>query len=270
MNFSVLMSVYVKEKASYFNECVNSVMDNTVKPNEIVIVKDGPITEELDETINKFIIQYPGLFKIIKFELNQGLGLALRSGVEACSNELIARMDTDDICVRNRFELQLKEFETNPKLDIIGGQILEFEGSIKNILAKRKVPLSYEDIIKYQKKRSAFNHMTVMFKKSSVLNAGNYQDAPLMEDDLLWANMLINNCYGINSDKVLVYARTGLDMIERRGGIQYVKKYIKGRKKIMLTGFISYPEYIYTNLIQMIVALIPKKIRKLVFIKLLR
>lgn len=270
MNFSVLMSVYIKEKAAHLQECIDSVMINTIQPNEIVIVKDGPVTNDLEEVILNYNRMFPKLFKIVSFEKNQGLGLALRAGVEACSNELIARMDTDDICVKNRFEIQLKEFENNPKLDIIGGQILEFEGNVTNVISKRMVPELHCDILKYQKKRSAFNHMTVMYKKSSVLKAGNYQDAPLMEDDLLWANMLQNKCYTMNSKEILVFARTGLDMIERRGGIKYLKKYINGRKKILSTGFISYSEFLYTNLIQSVVALLPKKLRKIIFIKLLR
>lgn len=270
MKFSVLMSLYIKEKEKNFIECIESILNNTVKPNEIVIIKDGPLSANLDNTLNDYVNKYGKLFKIISLQRNVGLGLALNRGVLECSNNLIARMDTDDICVKNRFELQLNEFEKNKELDILGGQIAEFDGDITNIISYRNVPLNHEKIVKYQKKRSAFNHMTVMFKKDAVLRAGNYQSALLMEDDLLWSNMLKNNCYSENLNEILVYARTGLEMIERRGGIAYLKKYIKGRKKILNTGFISYFDYIYTILIQACVAILPKKIRKIVFIKILR
>ena len=148
-------------------------------------------------------------------------------------------MDTDDICRKDRFEKQLLEFEKNPGLDICGSHIAEFSETVEKIKGKRLVPLEHEDIVKYQKRRDGFNHVTVMFKKESVLKAGNYQHALLMEDSLLWANMFLNGCVGKNIDDCLVYVRAGDEMIERRGGFSYFLKYKEGRKKILETGFIS-------------------------------
>jgi glycosyltransferase involved in cell wall biosynthesis len=165
--FSVLMSLYIKEKAEYFNACMQSIMDQTVLPNEIVIVFDGPISDELKTAVDDYIQRYPQLIRIVNNEVNKGLGLALADGILACSNELIARMDTDDIARADRFEKQLKLFSDDPELDICGSHIIEFEGNINNVLAKRKVPLTHEEIAEYQKQRSAFNHMTVMYKKRS-------------------------------------------------------------------------------------------------------
>lgn len=132
------------------------------------------------------------------------------------------------------------------------------------------MPLTHEAIAEYQKQRSAFNHMTVMYKKSAVLRAGNYQDAPLMEDDLMWICMLQNHAKCKNIDDYLVYARTGYEMIERRGGWAYFKKYKRGRKLILATGYISKMDYYKTVCIQAVVALAPKKIRLVIFTKLLR
>lgn len=268
--FSVLMSLYIKERAEYFDECMKSMLSQTVLPSEIVIVFDGPISDELNEVVNKYDEANPGLLKLIKNAKNKGLGLALADGVPACSYELIARMDTDDIARNDRFEKQLKLFIRDPDLDICGSHIIEFEGSINNELSRRNVPINHDDIAEYQKQRSAFNHMTVMYKKSAVLKAGNYEHCPLMEDDMLWIRMLISGAKCANVDDYLVYARTGYAMIERRGGWAYFKKYRCGRKMILDTGYISAWDYYKTILVQFVVALVPKKIRLFIFTKLLR
>lgn len=164
----------------------------------------------------------------------------------------------------------LKEFIKNPELDICGSHIIEFEGDIHNKLSVRTVPLTHDEIAHYQKQRSAFNHMTVMYKKETVLKAGNYEHCPLMEDDMMWIRMLIAGAECANIDDFLVYARTGYAMIERRGGWAYYKKYKSGRKMILDTGYISKWDYYKTVGVQLIVALVPRKIRLCIFTKLLR
>ena len=269
-NFSVLMSLYIKEKAEYFDECMKSILAQTILPTEIVIILDGPISDELRDVLNSYVSKHSNIIKVYPLEENVGLGKALAYGVPKCSFDLIARMDTDDIARSDRFEIQLNEFKKNPNLDICGSHIIEFEGNIDNVLSKRLVPLTQSNIVKYQKKRSSFNHMTVMYKKEAVLRAGNYQHAPLMEDDLLWVNMILSGSNCMNIDDFLVYARTGIAMIERRGGWSYYKKYKSGRKEIKKTGFISYWDYKKTVIIQFFVAIMPKRIRRFVFLKILR
>lgn len=269
-SFSVLMSIYYKEKPEYLRQCFDSLLNQTVQANEWVIVKDGPLTDELEQVLHEYENKNPNLIKYVAFEKNQGLGLALRAGVPACSNELIARMDTDDICREDRFEIQLQEFMNDSSLDICGSHIKEFDQDIHHTISQRKVPLNNEEIIQYQKRRSAYNHMTVMFKKRSVLKAGNYEHAPLMEDDMLWTRMIIAKCKGKNIDDYLVYARTGLDMIERRGGWSYFKKYKTSRKKVYELGLASYWDYLYTLIIQLVVALMPNILRKYIFAFFLR
>ena len=268
--FSVLMSLYIKEKAEYFDECMQSMLRQTVLPTEIVIVFDGPISDELRNTVEKYKKQNPAWIKTVENEKNKGLGLALADGVPACTYELIARMDTDDIAREDRFEKQLQMFMQDPELDICGSHIIEFEGTIDNELSRRNVPITHQEIAEYQKQRSAFNHMTVMYKKSTVLRAGNYEHCPLMEDDMMWIRMLIAGAKCANVDDYLVYARTGYAMIERRGGWAYYKKYKSGRKKILDTGYISKWDYYKTVGVQLIVALVPKKIRLFIFVKILR
>lgn len=268
-NFSVLMSLYHKERPEYLKECFESLLNQTVKASEWVIVKDGPLTKELEQVLSEYDSKYPSLIKFLEFKSNQGLGLALKAGVPACSNELIARMDTDDICIPTRFEIQLQEFLKDPNLDICGSHIKEFENDTNHILAERKVPLTNDEIVQYQKRRSAYNHMTVMFKKSSVLKAGNYEHAPLMEDDMLWTRMIINNCKGKNINDYLVFARIGKDMIARRGGLSYFIKYKRSRKKVYKLGLSSYTDYLLTVIIQFFVSITPGKLRILIFTKIL-
>ena len=268
-NFSVLMSLYDKEKPEYLDASLESIVNQTVKPNEVVLVYDGPITDELRAVVSRYMDMHSGLFNVLENPVNKGLGPSLADGVLLCSYELIARMDTDDISRSDRFEKQLTVFMNNPDIDICGSHILEFEGDKENIVAKREVPLKNEDIIKYQKKRDGFNHVSVMFKKSSVLAAGNYKTCLLMEDTLLWANMFMNGATGMNIDDYLVYVRIGSDMYERRGGFEYYKKYKSGRKKVYQTGFISFIDYYETLFIQFIVAMMPNVVRGLVFKKIL-
>ncbi len=267
--FSVLMSVYIKEDPEFFDQALESIHRQTVQADEWVVVKDGPISDELQAVIDKYKEMQDVCIKEVPLPENRGLGLALAAGVPECSYELIARMDTDDIAVPERFELQLSEFEKNPALDLCGGQIEEFETTPQEIIGERRVPLTQEEIAQYQKLRCAFNHMTVMFKKSKVLEAGNYKHCPLMEDDMLWVDMLLRGAVCMNLDKTLVYARTNRDMIARRGGIKYYKKYKNARKMILETGFITKREYRKTNRIQLIVCLMPGWLRKFVFFKLL-
>lgn len=267
--FSVLMSLYAKEKPEYLRECLNSLLIQTVLPDEIVIVKDGPLTEGLEAVLEEYTAKAPWLYHLVPLPENKGLGLALAAGVPECRNELIARMDTDDVCRKDRFEIQLQEFEKDPGLDICGSQIAEFEEDTAHIVAQRIVPLEDAEIKKYQKRRDGFNHMSVMFRKSAVLRAGNYQSCMLMEDTYLWVNMFLSGSKAKNVDDFLVYVRIGKDMFERRGGLSYYKKYKQGRRKVRATGYIGFFDYHYTLLVQLAVALMPNKLRGWVFKKML-
>ncbi len=270
MQFSVLMSLYIKEKTEYARACFDSLLNQTVLADEWVIVEDGPLTEEMYALLAEYENEHPGLIKRVPLKENQGLGKALREGVLHCTYEIIARMDTDDIAREDRFEKQISLFENNPNLDICGSHIKEFDGDISNILSIRKVPVEEKAILQYQKRRDSFNHMTVMYKKAAVLKAGNYQEALLMEDSLLWVNMMRTGAKCANVDDYLVYARTGLAMIDRRGGWAYFKKYRSGRKKIYSTGYISWWDYMVTLMMQLVVSLMPTKMRRYVFEKHLR
>ena len=224
--FSVAISVYKNDDPVFFDLALQSITkDQTEKPDEIVLIVDGPIPEALMAVVDRYEEEYPG-FRAIRLPENKGLGNALRLAVENCSNELIARMDSDDISLPTRFEQQLRCFEENPELDIVGGDITEFIGESDNIVGKRIVPQMDADIKAYMQTRCAMNHVSVMYKKSAVLSVGNYIDWFWNEDYYLWIRMQQKGCTFGNTGTVLVNVRSGADMYQRRGG----KKYFQSEK----------------------------------------
>ena len=243
-NYSVLMSVYYKEQAENLREAIDSILNQTVKTNEFIIVKDGPLTEKLDNTIKEYVEEYPGVFKIVTLKKNMGLAKALNKGIEQCSNEIIARMDSDDISMPDRMERQLEAMEAN-RADILSGTIVEFDESVDKPTAKRELPEKKEQIIEFAKKRSPFNHPAVMYKKSSVLKSGLYEDYTYFEDYNLWATMLNDGCIGYNVKEPVLYMRAGEGMYKRRGGLKYIsyiykfKKHLKDIYKCMFFRRIS-------------------------------
>ena len=189
-SYSVLMSVYFKEKKDWLIQSIESMLNQTVLTDDFVLVKDGKLTDELNETISEYCEKYPDIFHIIELEKNVGLGPALAIGVKACKNELIARMDSDDISIKERCEKQLKKFQEDPELDLIGSSIAEFIDTTNNVQAYRVLPESDEEIKKFIKRRNPFGHPSVMFKKSKLLEAGNYRSYYLCEDYDMWIRMV--------------------------------------------------------------------------------
>ena len=266
---SVLMSVYIKENPIFLKEAIKSIQNQTMKPSEIILVEDGPLTSELYQVLDEVENQSDIPVKRYPLEENQGLGLALRYGVLQCQYDIIARMDTDDIAVADRFEQQIHLMEQE-NLDLLGGHIAEFIDNPEEVVSYRRVPTQHTEIVSYQRMRSAFNHMTVMFKKDMVLKAGNYEDGLYMEDDLLWLNMIAAGARTGNIDQILCRVRVGAGMFERRGGLRYLKLYRQARQRMLERNQISYIEYAKSVGIQAVVALCPGFVRQFIFVKLLR
>lgn len=269
IKFSVLLSVYKNEKPKHLIECFKSIYDNQkLKPDEIVLVQDGPLTDELYEVIKNLKNQLNNILKIVPIEKNVRLGNALKIGIENCSNEMIARMDTDDIAHPNRFEKQIKYLKENPKVDILGSYMNEFIDDITNIIAIKTAPL--ENFKSYMKLRDTVNHPSVIFKKSKVIEAGNYIEILYNEDSYLWGRMLANGCQFANIDEPLVYFRVNNDTYKRRGGIQYVKAEIQLQKEFLKLGIVNKFEFLRNIILKNIVRIIPNELRKKVYLKLLR
>ena len=264
MKFSVSICVYGKDNSEWFDTAVQSILNQTVKPNEVVIVVDGPVPENLSNIIKKY--ENNQSFKVVWLPENLGHGNARRIGLENISNELVALMDADDISLPNRFEQQLKYFEENPELDIVGGNIAEFIDEESNIIGKRIVPQTDKDIKDYLKKRCPFNQMTVMLKKPSVMKAGGYLDWFYDEDYYLWIRMLLNNAAFANTGTVLVNVRVGKDMYARRGGIKYFLSEAKLQKFMYRKGIINFPRAVI-NISQRLIlqVLMPNWLRAIIF-----
>jgi glycosyltransferase involved in cell wall biosynthesis len=268
--YSVLMSIYHKEKTNFFVDSIESMLRQTIKPDEIVIVKDGPLTQELDQVIEQYTEQETGFFKVVPLEKNLGLGLALNEGLKKCRNELIARMDTDDISLENRCELQLKEFDKNPDLCIVGTWTNEFFDEPSNIITSRIVPEKHEDIMKFSRKRSPFNHPTVMYKRSSVLDCGGYQDVLRKEDIDLFIRMLHNGCFSMNIPKPLLLFRSNEDNYKRRKTWVNCKSYISVIYRFWKMGYSSTTDLIVVVIGQMVMFLSPVWLLKILSDTLLR
>jgi glycosyltransferase involved in cell wall biosynthesis len=263
-NFSVLMPVYHKEKVENLKMALESIWDTqTVKPNEIIIVKDGPLTEALDTIIDIFILKMP--LRIIRLEKNVGQGIALARGIEACTNEIVARMDSDDVSHPARFEVQLEKIKEG--YDVVSCWSSFFENTLENTIAIKRRPENHKDIVSLAKRRSPVLGAGVMYKKSAVLEAGNYQNIRQGEDYYLWICMIMKGAKFYNIQTPLYFIRTSKEQIERRGGIKYLKNEIKLCFSFYKMGFYSCFNLIENILIRSIVRIAPRSIRSLMMRK---
>lgn len=268
--YSVLMSLYKKEKPEYLKLAIESMLGQTVMPDEIVIVKDGPLTCELDEVVDSYKEKYPKLFTIVVSDENIGLGRALNLGLNNCRNELVARMDTDDISKPHRCERQLKEFENDQNLDLLGSSVDEFYSIPDEVVSRRVVPTEHEDIYEFAKKRSAFNHPAVMYKKSKVLSIGGYNDLRRNQDVDLFGRMLFSGCIAGNIEESLLYFRSNDDLAKRRKSWENTKSYIDTIKKFWKMGYASFGDYLMIAVAQTGMFLMPVKVQHWVYKTFLR
>ena len=264
------MSVYKNEKPEYLKHAIESILAQTVLPNEIVIVKDGLLTEELDLILEEYARKYQHLFRIIAFSTNRGLGLALRDGVLACNYEYIARMDTDDICKSTRFEKQLEYLKQHPQTALLGTWIKEFSTDPQNPDTITDLPCDNKEILEFAKSRNPFRHMTVIFTKKAVLDSGNYRDFLWFEDYDLWVRVMQKGYKVANLPEYLVDVRADRDMFARRGGWKYLKQEIKFLQFLLQSGFINKISFTKNILIRSIVRLMPNGLRAIVYKSLLR
>lgn len=264
MNFSVLMSSYIKDKPDELQLALKSIWDDqSVKPAEIVIVKDGPLTPELDAVIEEFAQVAP--IKTVPLEKNCGLGQALAIGLTHCSFDYVARMDSDDISTPDRFEKQCDYIISHPEIDIIGGGITEFIGAPENIYASRIVPLSNEAIHSYARKQSPFNHVTVMFRKDFILRIGNYEPFEKYEDYWLWIRAVHAGAECVNLPETLVLVRAGENMISRRRGYYLFCQELELIKRMAKMKFINKTSVPYLFCCRAVPRLLPVFVLKIIY-----
>lgn len=271
LNTSALMSVYIKEKAEYLDSSIESILVNqTKRPDEFVLVCDGPLTTELDSVISKYQKQFPDAFNVYRTEKNQGLGKALNYGLSKCKNDIIIRADSDDICDPDRIKLQIDYLTQHPDIAIVSSYIDEFDEDWKSPKNVKTLPLTSDELAQMAKFRNPINHMAVAFRKDAIINIGSYRHIPYVEDYELWVRAIINGYKLGNIDKVLVHARVGNGMLKRRGNRQYITSWRKLSQYMLENKMISRMEYMRNMIAVRVFVYTPPGIKDVVYKKILR
>lgn len=269
-SYSVLLSTYHGDNPDWLHAAIESMLVQSVKPAEFVLVKDGPLGNDLDKVISTFTSRHPDLFNVVSLPANVGLGLALKTGVERCSHELIARIDADDISHPERVERQLEMMARQPELHVVGSLVDEFIESPDIPISRVTLPEHHEGIAQFAKRRCPVRHPSLLFRKSAVARAGNYRHVLLAEDYDLVVRMLLSGSRFHNIPKVLHYVRVSADFYRRRGGISYVVKVFRFKNEFRRIGFLTITEFLATLLPHMFVALMPGRLREFVYRNVLR
>lgn len=268
-SFSVLMSVYHKENPCFLKKSLESIINQSLVPNEIVLVKDGELTNELDDIITGFETKYPNIFTVITLPQNNGLANALNQGMKVARNSIIARMDSDDVCFENRFEVQIN-YLINNNLDITGGQIIEFSKDIEDIISIRNVPCSHQEIVKFLKFRSPFSHPTIVFRKEVFEKLGGYDIKIFPEDyDFFVRAYLAGFKFG-NVKENVMYFRLGENLseaIKRRWGLKYAINEVKLYNKFLKLGFFNYIDYFKVIFFKIPLRIMPFKLYSYIYFK---
>lgn len=270
MKYSVLMSVYAKDNPEYLSDAINSMLEQTVMPEQFVIVIDGPVPDKLKQIICKYRHNHADLFTILPLKCNGGLGNALNVGLRYCRNKLVARMDADDISLPQRCEKELELFAQNKKLALCGTYIDEFYDIPENVRTIRKVPTEYEAIKKFIRRRQPFNHPTVMFRKSEVIRCGGYGRLKRKQDFDLFSRMINNGCYALNIDESLLRFRADENNYKRRKSWSYIKSSINVGLLNYKRKYCSFGDLIYIVCGQIALFLMPLKMMEFVSNRMLR
>jgi glycosyltransferase involved in cell wall biosynthesis len=267
--FTVLMAVYAREQPANLAAALNSIADQTVPPDEILVVKDGPLTPDLDRVLEEFGSRHEEL-RIIALPMNVGLGKALNAGLAAASNELVARMDSDDISVSQRFERQIGQLADKPELSVIGSFIAEFVSDPAILTGIRAVPVEHAAIRAAFSRISPVNHPSIVYRRSAVLASGGYSPDFVQEDYHLWGKMLAAGYQFANISEPLVLMRTGEGLFARRGGMRYARSEARLQREFLRMGMISPARYVTNLMTRCTVRVLPVGIRKALYELLLR
>ena len=265
--YSVLMSLYAKEKPDYFKLAVDSMLNQTVAPDEIVIVEDGPLTDDLYAVLNNYKEKYPQKIHTVRNEKNCGLAYSLNVGLAACRNELVARMDTDDYSLPNRCEEQLNRFKNDGELALLGTQTRYFKTNPND--AGEKIhyhPIGMDAIKKTVRRYSPFGHPTVMYKKSTVLACGGYdKELRRSQDYDLFSKMIATGNKADNIDEALVLFRADDKMMGRNKNKESCKNRILIQKRLYKRGECSLGDLLYIQFAMFVSQMIPVSLYSFVY-----
>jgi len=266
-NYSVLMTFYKKDNPQFAKISIDSMLAQTHKTDDFVIVCDGELTDELYAVINEYAEKNPSLFNVIKLEKNMGLGYALRTGVPHCKNELVARMDNDDIAKPERCEHEVVYLENNKECALLSAHMNEFENDPEKPARVKKVPIGFENIKKYSRRRNPFNHSAVMFRKSAVIEAGNYSEMRTNQDVDLWVRMINKGFNCENLDEILVDFRFDSNTLDRRKEWKNIKLLIDVWKNFKKNKYCSGFDYFMVKSTQIAIYLMPKRLLNWIYDK---
>ena len=270
MNYSILQTVYKSDNAEYLRATIESMLFQSLPSDDYVIVEDGPLPEGLEKVICSYEASNPEIH-VLRLPHNVGLGKALNEGLPLCKNELIARMDSDDISMPDRCEKQVKAFIDDPELDIIGCPVKEFMGTPDNIVGQRLVPLDNESIHKYVRRRDPFNHPTVMYRRSKVMEYGPYGDYRKNQDTDLWIKLLCKGgCKAINIDEFLLMFRFDEGTFKKRKSWTNTKTLINIRWNALKHKYCSFIDFVVVSGAQLAVYLMPSGLQRFIYQHILR
>lgn len=264
-DYSVLMTIYKKDNLEYAKLSIDSMLNQTVKTNDFVLICDGPLTEEIDSMIAKYVEKNKKIFNVIRLKNNVGLGAALRQGVLMCKNNLIARMDSDDIAKLKRCEVELEYLVEHPVVALVGSNVSEFDDDPQNPLRIKNMPIGYINIKKFAKRRNPYNHSTVMFRKQAVLDSGNYSEMRTNQDVDLWIRMINKGYLCENIDSVLVDFRFDKNTLARRKEWKNSKLLIEVWNNFYKSGYCSYWDYLCVKWVQIAMYVMPTKLLNWVY-----
>ena len=244
IKFSLILPIHFDVNYKTFKKSFDSLMRQTLKPTEYVIVLDGPIKPIILGYMNTFLIEKN--LKIIKNIKNIGLGKSLNKAILKCNYEIIIRADSDVIYDINRNKEFILFYKKNKNIDIFGSWMSEVDSSNKIYI--KKTPVKNKAICFAMNFRNPINHPTVMFKKKKIISAGNYKHMPFFEDYYLWLRCKKIGINFLNIKKNLAVTNIDLGYIKRRDGISYFKNFLEFQKNAykekLVSGF-----YILTNIL---------------------
>lgn len=271
IKFSVLIPVYYKDNHEYFSIALDSILKQSLLPNEILIIEDGKIGYELEKIIVSAEKNYSDIVRVIRLDKNIGIGHVRALGMIECKYEYVAFMDSDDISAQNRFEKQIDYIRKHPETDVLGSYITEFDGQPENVYSRRILPLTNKEIYDFGKFRMPVNNVTLILKRQSVLDAGNYQEFNAFEDYELYTRMLKTGYHFANIPEFLVNVRAGQDMMNRRYGIKYfIKCELPCMNAMKRTKYINLAEYLRNVILKFLLRIIPNWLRNWIYKKFLR
>jgi glycosyltransferase involved in cell wall biosynthesis len=262
--FSLLLPVWAGDRPDFLAAAFRSSVDaQHRRPDEVVIVRDGPVGAELTACLDELVASSPVPVRVLALERNVGLGPALDAGLEACVHDVVARMDSDDVSEPQRFAVQLPIVEAGA--DLVGSGLIEFADDAAVEVGRRTPPTDPRDIAVRARFADPFNHPTVVLRRELVRRVGGYGDFALMEDYHLWAKMLMAGARVANVAEPLVRYRVGAGAYARRGGLGQLRAELGLQRRFRAMGFTTWPQFARNVLVRGGYRLVPEAVRRMAY-----